>query len=203
MAADGVQMRPGGLSIDPSLLGSIIAAILQIGAAVMQWPGESRTIFYISVLAASAFAVIAFTDRRKAGNAPYFVIAGGVLLSLAIFVLPAWADRPPSPPPQPGNYYVRVLTYIDTNANGVLDGSEKPLPDVHIRARDFRGVESSYFTDAMGEAQVILADFGQVSIGVCGVFQSHAVTAEHSSPEASFEVGVGIDPSRQRGCANR
>lgn len=207
MGSEGVGANPGGQGlrkpIDFPLVGAIVAAVLQIMAALLEWPESIRTIVYFIILAAVVFFVIAL-NGRKAGAAPYIILVSGMLVSLAIFVVPAlgWPPPPP-PPPAPGNYYVRVVTYIDTNANGVLDGSEKPLPDVRIRSRDFRGVESTYFTDAMGEANVILADFGQVSIGVCGVFQSHAVTEAHNSLETAFLVGVGIDPTRQRGCTNR
>jgi hypothetical protein len=182
---------------------AILASVLQIVTSFLQVSGEIKTALFLVVLLIGLGAILWVMHRWPKNSLPLVVFVFGTLVALGVLL---WGNKseasalPNTVTPQ--IHYIRVLAFAIDASDGEIEG-DRPLTNVTVMTRDQYGHVAIYKTGVHGTQSIPVESpesIATVTIGACGIFQTHHISSEsHSAAEAQI-VQVGIAPAILDAC---
>jgi hypothetical protein len=192
-----------------SLVLAVLANILQVFAILFQASTETKTFLFLLASLVGLGILLLVMQWWPKSRAPFTVFAAGTLLAIGLlfWVTSSGAATLWRTSENAGSgsiYYIRVFTYANDATDGEIE-TQHPLSEITIMTRDQYGHTAIYKTGINGTQAIPIESvppdsFATVAIGACGLFQTHHISREATSPATAQIVQIGIESAQIQGC---
>ena len=204
-------LQPNQIKLDWVAAG---VAAIDLLNALMQSTKNGALLFFLVLLATAGVVLWLNAKEHKVGLSLLLVVSA-IVLSVLIFAFRSMPPgglskvaegmgitRPqttPAPPPQ-SYFYMRVKSYVDHNGDGKMDGADEPIDNIYVTTRDVTDETTLHPTGRDGSYLVLLRNPGAVSVGACGIYQSHQIPVSSVDPSHAYNVEIGLSPDIAKVC---
>jgi hypothetical protein len=184
-------------------IASGLAAILEVVNGALQSPTSYGVVLFIFFLILGTSAIILFNTKKHGVGNTMIIVVSLIIISVLLFGIRSMAAQGAIKNPfdvPPPTYYMKVIIYVDTNGDGTMDGRERPEVGVTVTTRDPTDATASHVTDEKGEKLILLRNPGEISVGVCGVYQTHLIGDQNTDMSHAYPIEIGLSPGVKAAC---